>query len=98
MIEDPKLTKNGVTLKKNVTSLAEMLGFKHLQKKHAQWAQTLKTLAELESKPGYPLKPIPPPLIKERNDSQIELSKFGESVPSKITSSMNLNDDEPVNP
>ncbi len=27
--------KNNLIVKKNVTSLAEMLGFKHLQKKHA---------------------------------------------------------------
>jgi hypothetical protein len=27
--------KHGLIVKKNVTSLAEMLGFKHLQKKHA---------------------------------------------------------------
>ena len=67
-----------------------MLGFKHLQKKHAQWANTLKTLAEMESKPGFPLKPIPPPLIRERHDSQIELSKFGDGGSSKLMSSMNV--------
>ena len=71
-----------------------MLGFKHLQKKHAQWAQTLKSLAELGEKPGCPLKPIPPPMIREYHDSQIELSKFGEGVTSKVTSSMNVTDDQ----
>jgi hypothetical protein len=43
----------------------------------------------MESKPGYPLKPIPAPLIREHHDSQIELSKFGEGS-SKLMSSINV--------
>ena len=78
-------------MKKNVTSLAEMLGFKHLQKKHAQWASTLKNLADMSDKNGKtPLRPIPPPLVREFHDSQIELNKFGDGNSSKVTSSMNV--------
>lgn len=46
-------------------------------------------MAEMESKPGCPLKPIPPPLIREHHDSQIELSKFGEGS-SKLMSSITV--------
>lgn len=41
-----------------------------------------------------PLRPIPPPLIKEYHDSQIELNKFGDGNTSKVTSSMNVAEDQ----
>jgi hypothetical protein len=51
----------------------------------------------MESKPGCPLKPIPPPLIREHHDSQIELSKFGDGS-SKLMSSINVveSDSNPI--
>jgi hypothetical protein len=40
-----------------------------------------------------PLKPIPPPLVREYHDSQIELNKFGDGNTSKVTSSMNVGEE-----